>query len=260
MPEIIDKYLLSNFIDSVSVKPDYKEDLENIYGKVYDTYVNKIYNSHIDYNKYPEQNTSFLNTLVNIKIRILQSGNSKIERVPSIGRPEDDVAFSIPEERPDDIDFSYFTYKDVLVLRFDKEEPYRMIGITKDCKYMIISSSKPNEEGYEFMSLVAEYPMQNQLLIKYGRTMYDYFKSEETKYRNAAILSINEKSPFNGIIVEYLEDDSARFILSDELAFNYNEEPEENIVLELTESELANYRKQAIKDKILYPTSDIIDI
>lgn len=261
MPEMLNKALIRLFTDSVNIKPDY-EVRDNKYDKklvVYDNYINKINHSSVDYDKYPDQISSFLNKTVNIRLRIYNYANSKISNTVSSGRPADDRPFEVIPDRPDDLDFTFYEYKDMLILRFDKVEPYRVIAMTKDCKYLVIGSSTPNEEGYVFMSQVSIYPMQFDNLLNPGRTIYGYFKSEDNKYREAVVLAINEKDPFDAIIAEYI-DDTVRFVLSDEVYFEYDNMPDQNYTDKKTVDFIARYRKQYLEDKILYNTTEIIDI
>lgn len=111
------------------------------------------------------------------------------------------------EGRPEMYDPNRIYTEDFYIVRFDVEEPYRLIGISKDYKFVIINDTRYYNEK------VSEYPIQItpfiSLLVK------DQYCGEIPEV-NGVTIRVDNGEPCYSVIAEFYEDNSLRFVLGDE--------------------------------------------
>ena len=144
---------------------------------------------HVGANKFPTQNTALLDTYVTIKFRNMY----KVEVEDIIG--------------PDLHDPHDIFEANCRVVRCDISEPYRMIGITDDCQFILVTDSRYWE------TMVVQYPIQFNEFC--GIKVQDQYVAQHN-WINAVTLRVDNGEPCYSVIVEYLEDDYIRFVLGDE--------------------------------------------
>ena len=222
---------------------------------------------HSDYitaDTFPEQITELIGTTVNVKYANEYTCNIKtaLEKPASrkVGdetislRPEDDHQFLEPRELngPDFIDARDVWDIDVTILRADKVEPYVFIGISWNFDIVVISSTRENEMmHYTFLDEVTVYPMQYNEF--FGLNIITHYMNDEfvndTRY-DAKLLRLDKTEPNNAVIMEYIDDDTVRFVLGDEVTAIDNEpfDPENYITTQM----IPEYRAGLLEGKNLY--------
>ena len=173
----------------------------------------KPYSDYVSGDTFPAQNSELLNTEVTIKYRdYYQYDNANMRRETS-GRPSDDnqTSYSIG---PDDYDDNLIRTDKFTVLRADAAEPYRLIAVNRDYTRILVNSSKPTDTGYEFDTLVSEYPVQYNEYIGIG--VYAQYPGDERQIK-ACTLRVDHGEPCHSIMMEYLgSTGKVRFTFGDE--------------------------------------------
>lgn len=111
------------------------------------------------------------------------------------------------EGRPEMYDPNRIFTDDFYIVRFDTEEPYRMIGISKDYNYVLVNDTRYYDEK------VSSYPIQIDEFISIA--VSDQYFGEIPEI-NGVTIRVDNGEPCYSIIVEFYENNTIRFILGDE--------------------------------------------
>lgn len=184
------------------------------------------FSDYVKSKEFPKQISELLNTEVTIRYRDFSITDLDTEKRAAViikngekisSRPNDDNQQL--EDRESDlyeIEERPYAYKGKFrILRADSTEPYRLIAISEDYSKIIVNSTKKDEnDEYEFLSLVSEYPIQMNEYIGLG--CYDQYAGEIPEIK-AATLRVDKCEPCYSILMEFLGSTGVvRFILGDE--------------------------------------------
>lgn len=184
------------------------------------------HSEYVRFEKFPEQCPDMIGKIIDIKYR-----NMYINEPPTISIDE-------PFD-PHDI----FECKSK-VLRCDKDEPFRMISISEDYKYIFIQDSRfKNDTKLQ----VPQYPIQFTQFI--GLKCHDQFPASINEL-NSIILRCDNGEPCYAVIVEYLNNGTIRIVLGDEIFTKID--PGQNINNEKTEEEIILIRRNALEGRQIY--------
>ena len=179
-------------------------------------------NAMIKENNYPTQDTDKVGTTISMRFRDHNrlDLNSFRHLAPN-ERPEDDTTAIGYNEGPEDYDtgdVNDIYTSDFIILRFDTEEPYKMIAVSTDYKVIVVGSSNLDDH-------IFEYPLQNlEMITLFIRPEFvdpDHKPFGEV-YRErslvGAILRSDKSEPNQDIIMEYTDNECtiARFLTGDE--------------------------------------------
>ena len=220
---------------------------------------------YINSGTYPAQNQNLVAQIVEIKYRNYYRVNTKeVLEQPAITekdgvkislRPHDDTQFLEPIELPDiDMDSKDVWEDEFLILRADLDEPNVLIAISLDCSVILVGSTKTNElHHYDFIDNIYIYPLQkNEFFNVPIQTHYMNDKFVGDVYYNAIALRVDDVDPAEAIIMEYLDEETVRFVLADEVTvIDNNDVDDEDYVNDFN---IADYRKNLLEGKIIYGT------
>lgn len=146
------------------------------------------YQENITPESFPSQNTELLDSIVIIKYRNMYIVDEEVTG---------------PEQyEPHDI------YKtECRVVRCDSEEPFRMICMSNDYQFLLVTDSRYWEEK------VVQYPIQFNEFI--GITVYDQYAGIIPEVKGVT-LRVDNGEPCFAVIMEFLADNIVRFLLGDE--------------------------------------------
>lgn len=219
----------------------------------------------IDRETYPQQINGLPGSTVSVKVNTHYKCNieSALEEPASIEkdgevislRPEDDLQFLTKRELtgPDFVDIKDYWEEEFLVLRADLVEPYVFIGISTNYSTVIVGSTKMNDQyHYDFLDNVYTYPVQaNEYfnLVMLTHYMNDQFIDDF--YYDAIALRVDSTDPALAVIMEYIDDDNVRFILTDEVIVI---DVFDDSVEYITDIDIPEYRRKLLEGKIIYGT------
>ena len=161
------------------------------------------HSEYVTYDTYPEQDSNLLGTIINQRFRDLNT--------PDLP-PEDISEEDMLEDESSDTGFSYdgYTYASTfIILRFDITEPFVMISVSTDYRFMIVSDTRVYE------TKVCEYCIQLSEYI--GATVFDQYPGIPDE-RKGIVLAVDDGEPCNTVIAEVFgeEENTFRFVLGDE--------------------------------------------
>lgn len=230
-----------------------------LYKKAKLTNTTSPHSDQIDKETYPTQNSDLIGTKVLVKYTNFYRCNEKeaLEE-PAVSadgkslRPHDDNQHLFPIIIPDiDIDSKDFWEEEFTVLRADLDEPNVFIGINEDYSVILVGSTKMNEMfHYDFIDNVYVYPIQkNELYNVRLKTHYMNENYVEDFYRDAILLRIDDCDPAQAILMEYINSNTVRLILSDEIISIDNNEDGY-----VKNSDIPEYRRNLLEGKTIYGT------
>lgn len=159
------------------------------------------YCKEIGYDYFPDQNKDVLNTVVKLKYR--------------------DMFFVDEEEhKPDIYDPHNIFEDDFLIVRCDLGSPYKLIALSVDYMYILVGDSR----YYKKQVLLC--PIQFSEFI--GITVYNQYPGTIPELRGVTI-RVDNGEPCYSVIIEFLKDNTIRFVLGDECfskLFDYYDEYE----------------------------------
>lgn len=149
------------------------------------------YSDYVSSTTYPEQNTTLLGTIVPLKFRNMYVVETKD-----------------PLTGPESIDPHDIYEIDCLIVRCDKGKPYRMIGVSEDYHFILLTDSRYYKEQVNI------YPIQYTGLI--GTKCKDQYPAQYN-FIDGIILRADQGEPFCNIIAELIyETGEVRFVTGDE--------------------------------------------
>lgn len=216
------------------------------------------HSGYVSYDTYPEQDTLLLGTTVIQKYRNLNIADLTEEELSKTDNKYDKNSREITKDNVYTDEFK--------ILRFDIEEPYIMISISTDYRYMLVCNSR------KYLETVCEYCIQLDEYI--GLTVFNQYPGT-LEERKGITLSVDNGEPCNAVIAEIMENNSIRFVLGDECQSilcgywkdtgNYNTRFEIPNIGDYkcndgnypyyknnTELEIINIRKNILKGALLY--------
>ena len=156
---------------------------------------------HSDYvtgSKYPEQNQDILGTTITLRYRTMYRFRNTHDN----------------DDSPDKYELTDIIEGEFIVVRFDIEEPKKIIAISRDYKVILVGDS----DNYE--NQILEYPIQLQELIGLY-VIDDYFEKPDRIQVKSVVLSCDNGEPCHTVIAEFYSDtryqNAVRFILGDEV-------------------------------------------
>ena len=164
------------------------------------------YSDYVNSDRFPQQHPLLLGNTVKIKYRDMYI----------VDDLEDDI------KEPDKYDPHDIYEAECKVLRCDMVEPYRMICISLDYKFMFVTDFRYYEE------IVVQYPIQYSQFI--GITTRDQYVGIIPEIKGVT-LRVDDGEPCYSIIMEYMEDNKVRFLLGDECFarfYDYYDAPDYN--------------------------------
>jgi hypothetical protein len=154
------------------------------------------------------------------------------ERVYS--RPADDYPFIHREPGPDDDDYKDIYEEDFLVLRADAEAPFRLVAVNDNYTIMLVNSTKGNPSGYDFETLVAEYPIQIAPLIGAKINIRYRFNNPDNISREGYVLISDSTESMYGVYIEIVVNEnspiSVRYLFDDEVIALLSEEEYKKVI------------------------------
>ena len=218
----------------------------------------------IDAETYPEQITDLLRSKViinfvsfykcNIKTALESPACKIVDGVKVSLRPEDDIQFMEKREitGPDFIDMKDYWTEEFTVLRADKVEPFVFIAVSEDFATVIVSSTKLNNMmHYTFLDEISIYGIQyNEFFDLELQTHYMDDNFINDVYYDAVALRIDKSEPCKTVLMEYVNNDTVRFVLGDEVTGIDNSifDPDRYI----SDKEIPEYRQSLLEGKIIY--------
>lgn len=168
------------------------------------------YNKYLSGDKYPKQDGLKLGRPVTLKYR-----NKYIPNIDHISETSPDKQQFDPTPYEDDgIFVGDIIEQEFILLRYDIEEPYRMIAISDDYIGMIVGDSRDN-----FDTKVYEYPKQIEEFL--GLLVTNQYLETPDIQLKAVVLSCDSMEPCNAIIAEFYADinrnDYVRFVTESEV-------------------------------------------
>ena len=175
--------------------------------------------------KFPDQNTDLLNHTISLKYRDYYNPNfNDIKDAPDTMMKGNDIVYSRPKDDfhslpdtygPEDIEEGYYYHEgNFKVIRADATAPYRLIAMSADGQKILLNSSRPYGDGYEFERKISIYPIQRNEYIGLG------FYSQYTLDISGLLcctLRIDAGEPCTAILMELLgSTGQVRFLLGDE--------------------------------------------
>lgn len=158
------------------------------------------YSDFVHGTKLPEQNTDLLNTILTLKYK--NDYNVPTE-LPG------------PEKHYDD----FYTLKNFRILRCDKTEPFKMVGITEDYEIIVVLDSRNYENE------VPRYAIQATQYIGIScKDQYVTLLEDIESYT----LRVDESEPCLAVIAEYISEEEFRIVLGDECftkCYKYIDDP-----------------------------------
>lgn len=222
------------------------------------------HSDYVNHDSYPEQEAHLIGEIVELKFyseyrcniaKALGKAAVKIIDGEKVSlRPQDDVQFM--EDRtitgPDEVDAKDYWTKECLVLRADKGEPYVFIAVTTDYSEILVSNTKINElHHYDFLDKVTCYPLQDNNYYNINlQTHYMDDKFINDEYYDAIALRVDRTEPCLSVIMEYIDDNTVRFILADETYIIDNDEIDESRYIK--DSDIPDYRRRLLEGKTIW--------
>ena len=146
------------------------------------------YQENITPDTFPAQNQELLDTTVIIRYRNMYIVDKELSEVELLD-PHDIYEASCR------------------VVRCDSVEPYRMICISDDYQFILVTDSRYWQE------MVVQYPIQFNEFI--GITVYDQYAGIIPEVEGVT-LRVDNGEPCYAVIIEFLADNVVRFLLGDE--------------------------------------------
>lgn len=137
---------------------------------------------------FPQQNTELLDSYVTIRYRNMYIVDRELTG-PELYEPHD------------------IYEANCRVLRCDLEEPYRMIVMSDNYQFLLVTDSRYWEEK------VVQYPIQFNEFI--GITVYDQYAGIIPEVKGVT-LRVDNGEPCYSVIMEFLADNVVRFLIGDE--------------------------------------------
>lgn len=183
------------------------------------------WSDYIKYKKYPEQDSQFVGKTISIRLRHLDEAENK------------DV----------DPPVSNIVVAKCKVLRCDKTEPFTMIAVTEDYKYILVGKV----EHFLNKSIVFKYPDQ---LTNYIGLWYSDQYFAEIDEREGAIIRCDNGEPCYTVLMERYLDGTVRFVLGDEVQARVSKDVVKEIVR--TEADIVKIRENLLKGAKPYGSVD----
>ena len=149
--------------------------------------------NYVTYNTYPDQDQDMIGSIVTLRYRNM----NYVDLSPEELGPVDSLS----------IDKNNIFTGEFIVLRFDTEEPFRMISISTDYEVILINDSR------YYMVEVNQYAIQYNEFI--GIEVFDDYGVDK---RPAVTLRVDNGEPCMAVIAEFVGPNKFRFILGDEVA------------------------------------------
>lgn len=149
--------------------------------------------------EYPEQNKDLLNTMVDIRFRNMYINDK---------HPED------IEDKPEEFDPHDIYTSSCVVVRCDAVEPYIMICISNTYEFVFVLDSRHYNE------IVTQYPIQFSSIIGL-EVEHDYLGNHDIDPINGVIIRCDNGEPCKMVIMDFLDDDTVRFMTGDELLYKF---------------------------------------
>jgi hypothetical protein len=194
------------------------------------------YHDNINIDKYPEQDQSLLNTIVQVKIH-------------------DNYLLPFPDDSKWDKKEKEDKLVDCRVIRYDTEQPFRAVYVSTDYKYIVTGKTSTNA----FI-----YPVQNDNAINYseiiGKMGYIGFASVNNYkmanwYDNIGyIVSSDTSEPDTDIIISYISEDDDRYkvLFSDEVWLELVADKRLDLSLVPSKERTAYFRKWVLEEGVSY--------
>ncbi len=209
-----------------------------------------------DKEKYPEQDKDKVLAHFTLPVRD-KKVTDEFEVPEEVHRPEDDEWFTdIPSQEHEDIEYTHET--ELVCIRCDKAEPYKVVLVSTDFKHVVVGDSRDFEVGANKLM----YPTQNNSiimcdckavfiqeleLINSNEHVYQGIPMgntiEDTDNRLYYIISCDNSEPGYSVIIEDVDEDTYRVLLDNEVSINLLEAPD---IYVPEDSEVYEYRKSAI--------------
>ena len=229
------------------------------------TNMNLVTGKYIGVDKYPEQNTDLLNTVVQITYK----DKRIVDDFPH-GPNSDDIAMFRPGNDRAGLDLdskegfikddiiNHFT-DNFLIIRCDAVEPYRLVAVSDDFRVVLVGSSKLDEHGTLTLDCREYGPQYDGAIGAYCKPVYEYVYDEngrmikiDTDYSPDAYIFMSEiGEDCNSVIIEYNTDTTYRVILEDEIDIDVLENIFDN-EYEISSFEIAEIRKSMLGDRLPY--------
>ena len=206
------------------------------------------YSESISRDNFPEQNTDYLNTTITVLIkdkRIVDNFEPEHEY-----RPKDDTT-SIDVEKREPRDLNGRIEEEFVIIRCDAAEPYKLVGVDKEYGMIIVTSSKLDDNG-ELNLDCQQYGPQNNFLIGISCAgIYEgLYNLDGKEDRESYIIMSEIGEDCNSVIVEFLDEDTYRIVLEDEVEYNVLDDI--HMDYDLTESDIRELRRRILGDKLPY--------
>lgn len=215
---------------------------------------------------YPEQDADLLNTIVTMHYNshyrhniadLIEPPAIKIEDGHIVStRPKDDYQFLTPRhvsgtDIAEAVDVKEGEFR---ILRADKTAPFVLIAISTDYEQVLVSSTEFNEmHHYKFLDEPSIYPTQKTEF--YNIALQTHYMDENyinDVYYDAIALRVDATDPALTVLMEYIDEDTVRFVLGDEVTGIDNSKfDEENYI---SDKMIAEYRQSLLEGKIIYGT------
>ena len=149
--------------------------------------------NYVAYNTYPAQDQDMVGSNVTLRYRNMNF----VDLTPEELGPVDSASIDSNNVRTDE-----FT-----VLRFDIEEPFKMVSITSDYEVILVNDSR------YYMFEINQYAIQYNEFI--GVEVFDDYGVD---MRPGVTLRVDNGEPCMAVIAEFIGQDKIRIILGDEVA------------------------------------------
>jgi hypothetical protein len=203
---------------------------------------------------FPEQNTDLLNTTVEL---LCKDKRIKDEFHPEhVYRPADDVSYSVDipskEEAIMGEEYNNRFVEPFKVIRCDAVEPYVFIGINDDCSKLVVASSKLNDEGKLNITCLHYSPqIKNLIGIRVAGVYENIYNIDGKAPRESYIVMSEIGEDCNSVIAEFLDEDTYRLVLEDEVEFDVLEDINVS-EYEITDGDICDLRRNILGDKLPY--------
>lgn len=137
---------------------------------------------------FPNQNKNLLNSVVSIRYR-----NMYIVDKPVTG--------------PEEADQHDVYETNCIVVRCDKSEPYRMICLSEDYRFIFVTDSR------YYKTTVVQYPLQYNEFI--GIAVYNQYPGIIPEIKGAT-LRVDNGEPCYSVLIEFVADNQVRFLIGNE--------------------------------------------